>query len=311
MRITVTKEMLDERIAIMADMIEQHILNTVQRLKYYIYGVPRGGIPVAFLITDYLNKALDKITFEVTFDINKAEIIVDDIIDTGRTLKKIYENLTAIDVPFFALYDYRNVRVEDKHWLIFPWEQTALDFSDEDSGHDAVIRCLQYIGEDTQREGLLDTPRRVVKSWRTLYSGYTMSPVEILSKTFSQDMKDDVVTLRNIEFYSTCEHHMIPFYGIATIAYKPKQKVIGLSKMARLVDCYARRLQIQERLTDQIALAMLIHLDCSAVGVVIEAKHLCMMARGVQQHNPITITASYQGDKIFKEEIERFLPKGF
>jgi len=165
----------------------------------------------------------------------------------------------------------------------------------------ALVRSLiGAIGEDINREGLTDTPLRVVKSWNTLYGGYNMDPAQILSTRFENESYSQMVVLKDIEMYSTCEHHMLPFIGKAHIAYIPNGKVVGLSKLARLVECFARRLQIQERLTDQIAETLSEHLSAKGVGVCIEAKHMCMLARGVSKQNSVMVTTSLSG--VFKSD---------
>lgn len=155
--------------------------------------------------------------------------------------------------------------------------------------------------EDGQlREGLEDTPSRVVKSFIELYGGYAMDPVRILGTTFAQEgyTYDEMVLCKGIELYSTCEHHMLPFYGTAHVAYIPGDRVVGLSKLARLVDAFARRLQIQEKLTNQIAEALVDVLKPKGVAVLIEAKHHCMCARGVGKQNSSMVTSALRG--VFK-----------
>lgn len=168
---------------------------------------------------------------------------------------------------------------------------------------DSVKTILECIGEDPSREGLLDTPKRVLKSYTKLYGGYQMNPSEILKTTFTET-SDEMVLLKNIEFYSTCEHHMLPFFGKMHIAYIPglnegKCKVVGISKLARLAECFARRLQIQERLVNQIADALETHLGAAGVMVVAEAQHMCMTSRGVEKQNSIMTTSAIRG--VFKK----------
>src|SRR4051812_14024479 len=162
-----------------------------------------------------------------------------------------------------------------------------------DAASEAVTTILRFIGEDPSRDGLLDTPARVLKAWREMTSGYADDPAEILSRTF-EESSDEMVVLRGISFYSTCEHHMLPFYGTASVGYLPG-RVVGISKLARLVSCFARRLQIQERMTRQIAEAVEEHLDARGVGVVIRAHHLCMGCRGVRQEETEMVTSSMLG----------------
>jgi GTP cyclohydrolase I len=161
---------------------------------------------------------------------------------------------------------------------------------------------LYWIEEKPDREGLKDTPDRVVKSWETLYGGYKMKPEDVM-KTFSvPDGCDEMILLKDIEFYSTCEHHMLPFFGKAHIAYIPDQKVIGVSKLARILEIYARRLQIQERLTNQITGAIMKHLGAKGAACILEAQHFCMTSRGVQKQNSKMVTSSLIG--AFREKPE-------
>lgn len=160
----------------------------------------------------------------------------------------------------------------------------------------SIVRSfLLAIGENPDREGLKDTPKRVVKSWKELYGGYKKRPGEILSTVFEDGSCDEMVILKDIEFTSTCEHHTLPFIGKAHVAYLPAGKVVGLSKLARLVDCFAKRLQIQEKLTQQIAHAIQKHLEPRGVAVVIAAHHQCMSCRGVGKKNTTMVTSSMLG----------------
>ena len=158
---------------------------------------------------------------------------------------------------------------------------------------------LRFIGDDPKREGLLETPARVRKSYAQLFSGYNQN-VEDIFKTFTEGTCKEMVMLRHVEFYSTCEHHMIPFFGQISIGYIPGKKVIGISKLARIIDVFSRRLQIQERLTSQIADAIAKHLEPEGVMVVCDAQHLCMLARGVQKQNSIMTTSAIRG--VFEKD---------
>lgn len=153
---------------------------------------------------------------------------------------------------------------------------------------------LMHIGEDPQREGLLETPSRVIKSWKELYAGYGKNPKDLLT-IFEADGYNQIVLLKDIEMYSTCEHHMLPFFGKAHVAYIPNGKVIGISKLARLVDIFARRLQIQERIGEQVTQALMDYLQPKAAACIIEAQHMCMMARGVGKQHSVMITSSLKG----------------
>lgn len=164
---------------------------------------------------------------------------------------------------------------------------------------DALVQeLLRRIGEDPRREGLLETPARVVKAWKEICGGYGMDPEAILSKSF-ESTNTEMVICRNIEFYSTCEHHLLPFKGVAHIGYLPAGRVVGLSKLARLVECFGRRLQIQEQLTEQIAESIMKHVGADGCGVVIQAEHLCMKSRGAKNHSSQMVTSALRG--TFKE----------
>jgi len=168
-------------------------------------------------------------------------------------------------------------------------------------GCEIVKNILKFIGENSERDGLKGTPARVVKSWQELFSGYSFKEEHIkeLLTEFDSDY-DELILLKNIEFYSTCEHHLLPFLGTAHIGYLPKKKVVGISKLARLLEIYSRRLQIQERLTTQITQAIMKHLNPFGAGCVINAKHLCMVCRGVQKQNSVMTTSSLEG--VFKSD---------
>jgi GTP cyclohydrolase IA len=165
---------------------------------------------------------------------------------------------------------------------------------------DLIRRELELIGEDPKREGLLETPHRVAKAMKFLTEGYNSSAEEVVGRGIFKEEHDNMIMVRDIELYSLCEHHMLPFFGKAHVAYIPNGKVVGLSKIPRIVDVYARRLQVQERLTEQIAEGLCQVLNPSGVGVVIEAYHLCMMMRGVQKQNSKTITSALRG--AFRED---------
>ena len=161
-----------------------------------------------------------------------------------------------------------------------------------------IYDLIKAIGDNPDREGLLDTPKRVIKSWETIFGGYKLTPEEVLTTQFSETY-DEMVICKDIEFYSTCEHHLLPFYGKCHIGYLPNGKIVGLSKMPRLVEVFARRLQVQERLTEQIANSMMEILEPRGVGVIMEAKHHCVVCRGVQKQNSVMITSALKG--LFSE----------
>jgi GTP cyclohydrolase I len=174
-----------------------------------------------------------------------------------------------------------------------PNRHEVLEFPTDLAATEAVTTILRFIGEDPSRDGLADTPERVLRAWREMTSGYGDDPAEILARTFDET-SDEMVVLRNISFHSTCEHHLLPFFGEVSVGYLPG-KVVGISKLARLVDCFARRLQIQERLTRQIAESIEECLDARGVGVIVRAHHLCMGCRGVRQQNTEMVTSSMLG----------------
>ena len=173
--------------------------------------------------------------------------------------------------------------------------------SGESLEFESLVRTqLEILGEDPEREGLARTPARVAKSLRFLTEGYNHTAAEVVGNGVFREEHDNMIMVRDIELYSLCEHHMLPFFGKAHVAYIPNGKIVGLSKIPRIVDVYARRLQVQERLTEEIAEGLCRVVNPSGVGVVIEAYHLCMMMRGVQKQNSKTITSALRG--VFRED---------
>ena len=164
----------------------------------------------------------------------------------------------------------------------------------------AVKDILEHIGEDSTREGLINTPKRVKKAWEFMCSGYTKDAKEIINSALFTSTNDEMVIVKDIEFYSMCEHHMLPIIGRAHVAYIPDGKVIGLSKIPRVIDVFARRLQIQEQLTEQIADAINEAISPKGVAVVLDARHMCMEMRGVEKICSSTVTSALRG--IFKKE---------
>lgn len=165
----------------------------------------------------------------------------------------------------------------------------------------AVKMIIEAIGEDPEREGLLETPDRIARMYKEIFSGLGQSPEKHLKKVFTVN-SDDIVLEKDIVFYSTCEHHLMPFYGKAHIAYIPNGKVVGLSKLARTVEVFAKRLQLQERMTIQIADSIMKYLNAKGVMVVIEAEHMCMTMRGIKKPGSKTITVATRGR--FKDELK-------
>lgn len=167
----------------------------------------------------------------------------------------------------------------------------------------AVRTLIAWLGDDPRREGLVDTPRRVVKAYQEFFSGYKDDPMAVLGKTFEEfEGYDDMILLKNMRMESHCEHHMVPFIGVAHVAYLPNHKIVGISKIARLVDAFAKRLQTQEMLTSQIADAINLSLKPKGVAVLIDSKHQCMTTRGVHKIDTSTITKKMIG--VFKDDLQ-------
>lgn len=257
------------------------------------YPVPNGGIPAALSIQNAFHKRPSPSRMLITEDPAEADVILDDIVDSGATKKKFKGK------RFFALIDKLAPRIitaaADTHWYVFPWERAIR----QDGPEDNIIRILQYIGEDPTREGLKDTPKRVIKSYNELFGGYKQDPSELLT-VFEDGACDEQVILKGIEFVSHCEHHMLPFYGTAHVAYIPDKRVIGVSKLVRLLEVYSNRLQIQERLCQQVTDSLDVHLTPKGSACIIEAKHMCMMCRGVRKQGSVMITSSLTG--IYKSD---------
>ena len=188
--------------------------------------------------------------------------------------------------------------------MALPTDQTLIEPTSLDtaSTQDLYRELLRRIGEDPSRDGLIDTPQRVEKSMDFLTRGYGQTVTEVLHNALFDVDYDEMVIVKDIEFFSLCEHHMLPFFGKAHVAYVPNGKVIGLSKTARLVDVFARRLQVQERLTSQVANAIQEAINPQGVAVILEAQHLCMMMRGVEKQHSSTITSSMLG--VFKTQLQ-------
>ena len=187
--------------------------------------------------------------------------------------------------------------------LVKELNKTSLEseISDKEA-EEAFVKILKYIGEDPGREGLLETPKRVRKAFKEYFKGYQEDPYKILSKTFGDvDGYNDIVIQKNISVQSHCEHHMAPIIGIAHVAYIPNERVVGLSKLARVVEAFSKRLQTQERLTMQIAKTVMEALDAKGVAVTIDSNHMCMTMRGVKKEQATTVTNYYLGQ--FKEDL--------
>ena len=271
----------------------------------YIYGVPRGGLLFAQALAFKIG--LPFIT-KLTHHPDKEVLVVDDIIDSGRTRERYnrYDFLSihksererAINIKPFKFIHSVN------EWVEYWWEEN------ETPAEDSVVRLIQLIGEDVSREGLQETPKRFIKAFQFLTSGYKENPEDIM-KCFEDKDYDQIVLLKDIEIYSLCEHHMLPFFGKAHVAYIPNGKILGISKLARLVDIFSKRLQIQERIGEQVTKALEESLNPLGAACIIEAQHLCMRMRGVQKQNSVMVTSSLKGafrnDNKAREELMRLI----
>ncbi len=266
-----------------------------------IYGIPRGGVSAAYLLALAFRSrgfAVDLVSSAAS-----AQIITDDIWDTGATMRRVMGEASSIrkdlqPVVLFARSKEATPSwvqvgefIESSNWLVFPWENSI-----EASAEDIPIRLLRFIGENPERPGLAETPARFIKAWQHWSGGYQEKPEDIL-KVFEDGAEkyDQLLIQRDIPIYSHCEHHLAPFFGVAHIGYMPDKKIVGLSKLSRIVDIFSRRLQVQERLTEQIAHALWEHLQPRGVIVVLQCRHLCMESRGIERAGTSTITSSIEG----------------
>jgi len=291
--------------------------NVIKHRKLMVCAVPRGGTCALYVA---MAEAEDPwLWMGVTTEPGTADVIVDDIIDTGAT-RRSYEGYKK---PFVSMLDMttdQTLEHRDKRsaysrqlkgkWVQFPWESDRDLPIAEPTGvptaaHEvqaqarwAVRRLLELLGEDPEREGLVDTPDRVWRMLQEVTSGRAVDVDVLLERTFPCK-HDEMIVLRGIEFSSTCEHHLMPFVGTATVGYIPdaggEGRVLGLSKLARVVDAFARRLQLQEQLTDQIATAIDGALKPLGVGVVLRAHHGCMGCRGVRKPGAEMVTSRLIG----------------
>ena len=282
-----TQQQIAEQAKQVAELIATH--QSPKHLNVKLYGVPRGGVAVAYLVQHYLKSGFACESTIVNTP-ETADVILDDLIDSGATQERYCKKYP--EKGFYALYT-KKLMDDPTAWLVFPWEQ-----ADDEAGGaaDIAIRLLQYIGEDPDRGGLRETPKRFIKAWDHWSSGYGQNPKDIL-KVFKDGAEkcSEMVIVRDIPVYSHCEHHLAPFFGVAHIGYIPDGSIVGLSKLSRLVDVFAKRLQVQERLTNQIADAMEEHLKPLGVAVVVNCRHLCMESRGIQRQGSSTTTSAMRG----------------
>ena len=247
------------------------VVSTWDATKKY-YGVPRGGQYIAALLNPVETP-------------EEADVICDDLIDSGATMERWKQKFP--EKPFKAVFDKRLNGIE---WIRFPWEQSG-DIDVQEN----IKRVLQYF-DDPAREGLVQTPKRYISFLKEF-----LAPQEFSFTAFDSEGMDEMIVQMNIPFYSLCEHHMVPFFGVAHVAYVPNGKIVGLSKLARTVDLYSHNLQNQERITQQIAQRIEKELLPLGVAVVLTAKHLCMEMRGVKKHDTWTTTSKMTG--VFKADL--------
>lgn len=262
---------------------------------WLVYGVPRGGVAAAYLVIAAL--AARGVSCAPCENAADASLIVDDLVDSGATARR-YQELYPHKI-FASLYSKQASAADARlGWIVFPWEN---DGENDNGIADNIRRLIQYVEPEPGREGLKETPDRVARAWQQWTSGYGQDPAAVL-KVFEDGAEgvDQMVMVKNIPLYSKCEHHMADIIGTATIAYIPNGKVVGLSKLSRVVDIFARRLQVQERLTNQVADCLAEHLDPLGVGVLVRARHMCMESRGVCQQGHHTITSALRG--VIKDE---------
>lgn len=246
-----------------------------------VYGIPRGGVYVAQAVVAAAVRR--RLPWTQVTDPSEATLFVDDIIDSGATMKRYRDKFP--NVPFLGMVK------ADGTWVVFPWE---VDGEEDEGIENNILRILQYIGEDPKREGLVDTPKRVAKAYLEMFNGYKLDPSSVMT-SFEDGTCDEMVLLKNIEFSSFCEHHMLPFRGQAHVGYIPDGRVIGVSKLARILDIYAARLQIQERIGMQVTTALDLGLKPKGSACIIEAQHQCMSCRGVRKQNSVMVTSSLTG----------------
>lgn len=281
--------------------VQQAASNLAQKLPkgeaVTLYGVPRGGVTAVLALLAFMDNAV------IVDNPDQADFIVDDVIDAGTTAQRFKERGKRFAALFQKIDEGEaseylvGFAVGRGEYLQFPWGVSDTTSNDED----LVRRMLQRIGEDPNREGLIETPKRVLKAWDFWFKGYKEDPAELM-KVFEDGAEeaDEMILVKDIDIFSHCEHHIAPIIGKCHIAYIPNGKIIGISKLARLAEVFARRLQVQERLTNQIASTLEEHLKPQAVGVIIEAQHTCMTSRGIQKVGTSTVTSALRG--CFKDE---------
>jgi len=272
-----------------AERIGRELCDRFPKRVIYAYPVPRGGIHAAQAV-QAVSCLQRQLRVELVEAPEEANVLIDDIVDSGKTRGTL---ISAWKKPFYALVD-KTVEKE-LGWVVFPWERMTCEAGGPEEN---VRRLIEFIGDDPNREGLQETPERVVRSYEELFAGYKQDVAEVV-KMFESSC-DEMVIVRDVEFYSTCEHHFLPFFGKAHIAYIPDGRMIGVSKLIRVLEVFSRRLQIQERLCQQVTDALDEFLNPKGSACVLEAQHFCMTSRGVQKQHSIMVTSSLTG--AFREK---------
>lgn len=274
----------------LADRAAREINASIPGCSARAYAVPRGGVPAAYAIMNSMQRlGFNLFLTEVPGD---ADLFIDDLIDSGATMTKLCDEYPGI--PFYTLIDKSDPTSQyHKEWIVFPWEA---GLKEETGLEDNIRRLLEFIGEDPNREGLLETPKRVAKAYAEWFDGYG-TDIGGLFKTFTDGAEgcNEMIIIDNIPVESFCEHHMARFNGVAHVGYIPNGKIVGLSKIPKLVRAFAHRLQVQERLTNQIADALITHLSPLGVAVVVTCEHTCMSTRGARVHGTSTTTSAMRG----------------
>ena len=285
--------------------VADYIIKNSELGKILIYGIPRGGWLAAMAVSTHYPSRL-----HLTGNPEDAHWIIDDIMDSGTTIERFDEEYSGKQLAVIVRHTEHSADVElpvftaleTNEWVEFPWEAATLVQEASETIEDNVRRILQAIGEDSKRSGLVDTPARVARMYKEVFGGYKDDYKKYLARTFDAEGSDGIVMVNDITFFSYCEHHMVPFYGTCHIAYIPKDKIVGISKLPRVVRVFSRRLQVQEKLTNQIAHAINEELDCQGVAVWMKAKHMCMSMRGIENTTAETVTLQTLG--IFRDQPE-------
>lgn len=297
-KIFLTDSMVETMVSALAQKLQiNHVFSDeVHSLK--LYPATDGAIPLLYLLKQRWSR------LDITRDPEEADVVVDLCYDTGSVCRAWHEQFPSKAKSFYVLIDKAHEPSDFKgKWVVFPWEiqkteEVVLEprSIDQVMNENVISQLLFNVIGEQPRGGLVDTPSRVVKAWKEWTAGYGVD-VKALLKTFDDggDNYDQMVIVKDIPIYSHCEHHLAAIFGTCTIAYIPDGKIVGLSKLSRLADVFSRRLQVQERITSQIADALFDNLAPKGVGVLIKARHMCMESRGIRQQGHITITSALRG----------------